>query len=108
MPVTHDLLANRPILKAVICAVKDKDYRALSGYLQRYTSEIVNESVLSLHARGIPSIPIVDCLMVRRQDEAAAREELSSRLYASTGVCAKVGGVRYVATTNATQPALAA
>ena len=105
MPVTHELLAGRPILKAVICAVKEKDYRALSGYLQRSTSDIVNASVLSLHARGIPSIPIVDCLMVRRQDEDAAREELSSRLYASTGVCAKVGGIRYTPpalSTNAT------
>jgi hypothetical protein len=105
MPVTHELLAGRPILKAVICAVKEKDYRALSGYLQRSTSDIVNASVLSLHARGIPSIPIVDCLMVRRQDEVAAREELSSRLYASTGVCAKVGGIRYTPpalSTNAT------
>ena len=101
MPVTHELLAGRPILKAVICAVKEKDYRALSGYLQRSTSDIVNASVLALHARGIPSIPIVDCLMVRRQDEDAAREELSSRLFASTGVRANVGGIRY------TPPALA-
>ena len=106
MPVTHDLLAHRPILKAVICAVKRKDYRALSGYLQRWTSDVVNESLLALHARGIPSIPIVDCLMVRRQDEATAREELSSRLYVSTGVCAKVGGIRYTPpalSTNATE-----
>jgi hypothetical protein len=105
MPVTHDLLAHRPILKAVICADKDRDYRALSGCLQRWTSDIVNASVLSLHGRGIPSIPIVDCLMVRRQDEAAAREELSSRLHASTGVRANVGGIRYTPpalSTNAT------
>lgn len=105
MPVTHELLAGRPILKAVICAVKEKDYRALSGCLQRWTSDIVNGAVLALHARGIPSIPIVDCLMVRRQDEAAAREELSSRLFASTGVRAIVGGVRYASPalpTNAT------
>jgi hypothetical protein len=101
MAVTHELLAGRPILKAVICAVKEKDYRALSGYLQRWTSDIVNPSVLALHARGIPSVPIVDSLMVRRQDEAAAREELSSRLFASTGVRANVGGIRY------TPPALA-
>jgi len=108
MPVTQKLVAGRPILEEVMRKVKASDHRALSHYLQWWTSEIVNESVLSLHACGIPSIPIVDCLMVRRQDEAAAREELSSRLYASTGVCAKVGGARYVATTNATQPALAA
>ena len=108
MPVTQKLIAGRPILAAVMSAVKATDHRALSRYLQRWTSDTVNESVLSLHARGIPSIPIVDCLMVRRQDEAAAREELSSRLYASTGVCAKVGGVRYVAPINTPQPALAA
>jgi hypothetical protein len=89
----------------VICAVKEKDYRALSGYLQRWTSDIVNPSVLALHARGIPSIPIVDSLMVRRQDEDAAREELSARLFASTGVRANVGGIRYTPpalSTNAT------
>ena len=49
-----------------------------------------SSAVMSLHARGIPSIPIVDCLMVRRQDEAVAREELVSRMLASTGVRAKV------------------
>jgi hypothetical protein len=101
MPVTHELLAGRPILAAVMSAVKATDHRALSRWLQRWTSNIVNPSVLALHARGIPSIPIVDCLMVRRQDEAAAREELSSRLFASTGVRANVGGIRY------TPPALA-
>jgi hypothetical protein len=105
MPVTQKLIAGRPILAALMCAVKATDHRALSRNLQRWMSDIVNESVLSLHARGIPSIPIVDCLMVRRQDEDAAREELSSRLYASTGVCAKVGGIRYTPpalSTNAT------
>ena len=34
--------------------------------------------------------------MVRQRDEARARNELASRLYAETGVCAKVGGIRYV------------
>jgi hypothetical protein len=53
-------------------------------------SDIVNPAVISLRARGIPSIPIVDCLMVRRQDEAAARDELVSRIFASTGVHASV------------------
>jgi hypothetical protein len=105
MPVTQKLIAGRPILAALMIAVKATDHRALSRYLQRWTSDTVNESVLALHARGIPSIPIVDCLMVRRQDEVAAREELSSRLYVSTGVCAKVGGIRYTPpalSTNAT------
>ena len=77
-------------MRAVICAVKRKDYRALSGYLQRWTSDVVNESLLALHARGIPSIPIVDGLMIRQRDAEAARDELASRLFASTGVRAEV------------------
>jgi len=101
MPVTHELLAGRPILAAAMSAIKATDHRALSRWLQRWMSDIVNPSVLALHARGIPSVPIVDSLMVRRQDEAAAREELSSRLFTSTGVRANVGGIRY------TPPALA-
>jgi hypothetical protein len=101
MPVTQKLIAGRPILAAAMSAIKATDHRALSRWLQRWTSNIVNASVLALHARGIPGIPIVDSLMVRRQDEDAAREELSSRLFASTGVRANVGGIRY------TPPALA-
>jgi hypothetical protein len=101
MPVTQELIAGRPILAAAMSAIKATDHRALSRWLQRWTSDSVNASVLALHARGIPCIPIVDCLMVRRQDEDAAREELSSRLFASTGVRANVGGIRY------TPPALA-
>jgi len=97
MPVTHELLAGRPILEAAIKKVKQTDHRALSRWLRRWTSDTVNPAVLALHARGIPSIPITDCLMVRKQDEAAAREELSSRLFAATGVRAMVGGVRWAA-----------
>jgi hypothetical protein len=50
----------------------------------------VNPAVLSLHARNIPSIPIVDGLMIRERDAEAARDELASRLFASTGVRANV------------------
>jgi len=84
------LLANRPILTEAMWRVKKGDHRNLGHCLQRWLSDIVNPAVLSLHARGIPSVPIVDCLMVRRQDEAAARDELVSRMFASTGVRASV------------------
>lgn len=87
---TEPLLAGRPILTEAMWRVKQADYRSLGRWLQRWLSDIVNPAVISLHARGIPSIPIVDCLMVRRQDEADARNELVSRMFASTGVQASV------------------
>jgi hypothetical protein len=70
-------------------------------------SDVVNPAVMSLHAHGIPSIPIVDCLMVRSQDEAAARGELVSRMFASTGVRASVR-VKTPARQETTSPTLIA
>ena len=96
MKAAQRLSADRPIFLAVMWAVKRKNHRSLSQWLQRWLSDIVNAAVVSLDADGIPSIPIVDCLMVRQRDEAPARDELASRIYAATGVCAKVGGIRYV------------
>ena len=96
MKATQRLSADRPIFRAVMWAVKRKNHRSLSQWLQRWLSDIVNAAVVSLDDDGIPSIPIVDCLMVRQRDEARARDELASRIYAATGVCAKVGGIRYV------------
>jgi hypothetical protein len=95
MEATETLAAGRPIFTAAMWATKGKDHRVLSWSLQRWVSGIVNPSVLALQARNIPSIPIVDCLLVRKRDEDAARQELSERIHASTGVCATVGGVRY-------------
>jgi hypothetical protein len=95
MEITQRLTAGRPILTATLGAVKAGDHRALSWWMQRWTSDIVNGAVVALDAEGIPSIPIVDCLMVRRQDEERARQELSSRIFEATGVRATVGGIRH-------------
>jgi len=101
MKAAQRLSADRPIFRAVMWAVKRKDHQSLSHWLQRWLSDIVNAAVVSLDADGIPSIPIVDCLMVRKRDEARAREELTFRIYAATGVSAKVGGIRHVAAEEA-------
>ena len=95
MDVTKRLLTHHPLLRDIFWRLKNKDHRVLSRWLQRWTSDIVNPSVLLLHKNGIPSIPIVDCLLVRKRDKEAAVEELSKRIFESTGVCAKVGGIRY-------------
>jgi hypothetical protein len=93
MEITQRLIAGRPILAAAIGAVKAGDHRALSWWMQRWTSDIVNGAVVALDAEGIPSIPIVDCLMVRKRDEERARQELSSRIFEATGVRATVAGI---------------
>lgn len=95
MDVTERLLAGHPILRKVLWEVKRKNHRDLSQWLQRWVSDIVNPSVLALHENGIPSIPIVDCLLVRKRDQKSAVDELLRRLFEATGVCAMVGGVRY-------------
>jgi hypothetical protein len=90
LTATEPLLAGRRILNEAMWKVKKNDHRNLGHWLRRWTSDIVNPAVLSLHARSIPSIPIVDGLMIREQDAEAARNELASRLFASTGVRATV------------------
>ena len=95
MEATESLAVGRPIFTAAMWATKGRDHRVLSWLLQRWVSDIVNPSVLALRDRDIPTVPIVDCLVVRRRDEAQARIELSSRTYESTGVRATVGGIRY-------------
>jgi hypothetical protein len=99
MEITQTFTAGRPILTAAMGAVKANDHRALGWWMQRWTSDIVNGAVVALDAEGIPVIPIVDCLMVRRQDEDRARQELLSRIFEATGVCATVGGIRHTIAT---------
>jgi hypothetical protein len=90
MPITQRLIAGRPILANTMRAMKEHDHRGLGNWLRRWTSEIVNPALISLHERGIPSIPIVDGLMVRKRDAEAAGDELTSRLLASTGARVQV------------------
>ena len=97
MPASRLLFDGRPIASAVMRAVKRKSHRDLSHWLQRWTSDIVNASVLALYERGIPSVPITDCLLVRKRDEGIARDELASRIHVSAGARAMVGGIRLAA-----------
>lgn len=90
LKATEPLYAGRRIFTNVMWAVKRSDHRNLSHWLRRWTSDMVNPAVLALHERGIPSIPIVDGLMIRKQDAEAARDDLDSRLFASTGIRGKV------------------
>ena len=90
MPITQRLIADRPILANTMKAMKEHDHRGLGEWLRRWTSEIVNPALISLHDRDIPSIPIVDGLMVRKRDAEAAGEELTSRLLAATGARVQV------------------
>jgi hypothetical protein len=99
MSAAEPLLAGRRILTEAMWRVKKTDHRNLGQWLRRWTGDIVNPAVMALHSEGIPSIPIVDCLMVRRQDEDRARQELLSRIFEATGVCATVGGIRHTIAT---------
>jgi hypothetical protein len=99
MSAAEPLLAGRRILTEAMWRVKKTDHRNLGQWLRRWTGDIVNPAVMALHSEGIPSIPIVDCLMVRRQDEDRARQELSSRIFEATGVRATVAGIRHTIAT---------
>jgi hypothetical protein len=90
MPITQRLIAGRPILANTMRAMKEHDHRGLGEWLRRWTSEIVNPALISLHDRGIRSIPIVDGLMVRKRDAETAGEELTARLLAATGARVQV------------------
>jgi hypothetical protein len=95
MGAVDRILEDRPILDEAIRRVKARDHATLARYLQRWTSQIVNPAHLALAKQGIPSVPIVDCLMVRDRDANIAHMELGYRIYAATGIRAKVGGRCY-------------
>jgi hypothetical protein len=87
--------AEFPITFRTIEDLKSKDHRNLSKQLHRFTADSVAAALLEVQREGIAAIPHVDALICQQKDRQRVCEALGSQIFLTTGVCAKVGGIRY-------------
>ncbi|HWX15570.1 MAG TPA: hypothetical protein VNY07_03190 [Chthoniobacterales bacterium] len=87
--------AEFPITVAATEDIKRKDHRNVSKQLHRFVADAVTAALIKMQQKGIAAIPRVDALICRRKDHALVCEALGSQIFLTTGVCAKVGGIRY-------------
>lgn len=89
--VAAEVLARYPFLAHLPALVgAKKEPRLTSHRLMALEAEAVTEAMASLRARGMPSLPIHDALMVRQRDTDVARMALSEAYKRRFGVAAVV------------------
>ena len=89
------LRAEFPITFRTIEDIKRKDHRNLSKQLHRFTADTVGAALLEIQREGIAAIPHVDALICQEKNRLRVCEALGKQIFAATGVCSAVGGIRY-------------
>jgi hypothetical protein len=64
-------------------------------------------ALLELQQKVIAAIPQVDALICQHKDRAVVCEALGKQIFLATGVCSRVGGIRYSPLTQTEEEALA-
>ena len=94
--VWRSLRRQFPLCVSMIDSIKRDDHRNISRQLQHFTAAAINAALIEMQAEGLPAIPDVDCLIVRRTDHAAACAAIGRAMFTETrGVRVKVGGIHY-------------
>ncbi|MGH8092689.1 MAG: hypothetical protein ACREIF_04380 [Chthoniobacterales bacterium] len=96
-----------PIIFGVIQDIKRGDHRNLSKQLHRFTADAISEALVEVQQQGISAIPLVDTLICQQQHRQEVCRRIGNQIFLATGVCAKVGGIRYSPLTEEEQQALA-
>ena len=63
--------------------------------------------MLEVQREGIAAIPHVDALICEHEDRDIVCETIGRQIFLATGVCSRVGGIRYSPLTEEEQQALA-
>jgi hypothetical protein len=89
------LKATFPITFRTIEDIKRNDHRNLSKQLHRFTADTVGAALLESQREGIAAIPHVNALICQERNRARACDTLGKKIFAATGVCSAVDGIRY-------------
>jgi hypothetical protein len=99
--------AEFPITFRIIEDIKRKDRRNLSKQLQRFTADAVAAALREVQREGITAIPHVDALICQDKDRELVCEAIGRQVFHATGVCCRVGDIRYSPLTEIEEQALA-
>ena len=83
-----------PITFRAIEDIKRKDHRNLAKQLHHFTADTVGAALLEIQREGIAAIPHVDALICQEKNRARVCEALGKQIFAATGVCSAVDGIR--------------
>lgn len=84
-----------PLTLGIVENLRSEDHRVISKQLQHYTAQVINPALIELQGLGIPAIPDTDSIYCRERDKVKVCEAIGRKMYELTGVCCKVGGIRY-------------
>jgi hypothetical protein len=101
------LRAEFPFTFLIIEDIKRRDPRNLGKQLHRFTADAVGAALLEVQREGIAAIPHVDALICQEKNRARVCKALGKQIFAATGVCSAVGGIRYSPLTELEAEALA-
>ena len=96
-----------PITFGVVENIKRDDYRNIGVQLHRFMAEVISSALLEIQGQSIAAIPLVDALICQQRHHATVCRAIGEQVFASTGVCANVGGIRYSPLTEEEEAALA-
>jgi hypothetical protein len=96
-----------PITFGIIEDIRRDDRRNLSKQLQRFTADAVAAALLEVQRKGIAAIPHVDALICQRKHRDQVCEVIGRQIFEATGVCCRVGDIRYSPLTESEKQALA-
>jgi len=84
-----------PLTWRIIEDLKRSDHRTIAKQLQSLTARAIERALIELQRQGILVIPHVDALLSQEKSRIWVCEALGRAVYGISGVCAKVGGIRY-------------
>ena len=99
--------ANFPATLRAVEDIKRKDHRNLSKQLHRFTADAVAAALLEAQREGIAAIPHVDALICQNKNQDRVCEAIGKQIFLATGVCGKIGGIRYSPLNEIEEQALA-
>jgi hypothetical protein len=96
-----------PITFGIIEDIKRNDHRNLSKQLHRFTADVIAAALLEAQGEGIAAIPHVDALICQKKNQDRVCEAIGKQIFLATGVCGKIGGIRYSPLNEIEEQALA-
>ena len=87
--------AQFPQTLGILEDIKRNDHKNIVPSLHGNTAKVIEQALLELQRREIPAIPDTDALICPAEAKLVVCEAIGRAMHKLTGVCCKVGGIRY-------------